>query len=82
MLGWQRYLEEYNLLATLFNIEISGLPDRFLTEIEENVNVRTQNEVFSKITFENRKNMQSHIVVCDSRDRQYWYINAGHNIWT
>ena len=25
-------------LATFFNLEISGLPDRFLMEIEENVN--------------------------------------------
>jgi hypothetical protein len=35
-------------------------------EIEENVNAGTEQQQFSKIAFENRKNMQSQIVVCDS----------------
>jgi hypothetical protein len=31
-------LAEHSFLATLVNFEISGLADRFLIEIEENVN--------------------------------------------
>jgi hypothetical protein len=33
--------ETTGLLATFFNFEISGLADRFLMEIEENVNPGT-----------------------------------------
>jgi hypothetical protein len=55
-------------LATLFNIEIRVLPDRSLMEIGENVNAGAQEQQFSKISFENRKNTQSQMVACDSRD--------------
>ena len=55
-------------ILPFFNIEISCLPDRFLMEIEENVNAGTEQRQFSKIASENRKNMQSQIVVCDSRE--------------
>jgi hypothetical protein len=54
-------------LATLFNIEIRVLPDRSLMEIGENVNAGAQEQQFSKISFENRKNTQSQMVACDSR---------------
>ena len=39
-------------LATFFNIQISGLADRFLMEIEENVNPGTGKRQFSKIPYE------------------------------
>ena len=35
-------LAEHSFLATLFNIRISGLPDRFLMEIGGNVNRGTE----------------------------------------
>jgi hypothetical protein len=47
--------QDYSCLATYFNFEISGLSDRFLMEIEENVNPGTEKGQFSKIPFENRK---------------------------
>jgi hypothetical protein len=50
------------------DFEISGLADNFLMKIKENVNPGTGKRQFSKIPFENRKNMQSQIVVCDSRE--------------
>jgi hypothetical protein len=56
-------------LAKFFNFEISGLADRFLMEIEENVNLGTEQRHFSKIPFENRNNMQSQMVVCYSRNQ-------------
>jgi len=37
-------------------------------EVEENVNPGRGKRQFSKIPFENRKNMHSQIVVCDSRN--------------
>ncbi len=39
-------------------------------EIEENVNAGIEKRQFSKIPFDYLKNMQSQIVVCDSRHRQ------------
>jgi hypothetical protein len=36
-------------------------------EIGENVNAGAQEQQFSKISFENRKNTQSQMVACDSR---------------
>jgi len=54
------------LLPRSLIFEISGLADRFLMEIEENVNPETQKGEFSEIPFGNRKNMQYQIVVCDS----------------
>ena len=59
----------HSSLATFFNIQISGLPNRFLLEIEENVNSGRGKRRFLKIPFEYRKNMQSQIVVCYSRDQ-------------
>jgi hypothetical protein len=59
--------EATGLLAKFFNLEINGLADRFLMESKENVNPRMEKGQFSKIPFYNRKNMQSHIVVCYSR---------------
>ena len=50
---WFQGKREYSVLATLFNFEISELADRFLMEIEENVNPRTEELQFSKIPFEN-----------------------------
>lgn len=50
---------KYRLLATFFNIQISGLPDRSLMEIGENVNLGMEKRQFSKMAFENRKNMES-----------------------
>jgi hypothetical protein len=50
------------------DFEISGLADNFLMKIKENVNPGMEKWEFSKIAFENRKNMQSQIVVCHSRD--------------
>jgi hypothetical protein len=46
------------LLAKLFTLEIRGLADMFLMEIEENVNPGMEKRQFSKMAFENRKNMQ------------------------
>ena len=63
---------DYSFLATFFNFEISGLADTFLMEIEENVNPGIEKRQFSKIPFENRKNMQSQIVACYSRDLPIW----------
>jgi hypothetical protein len=60
-------MADYVFLAMLFNFEIKGLADRFLMEIEENVNPGGQERRFSEIPFVNRKNMQSQIVVCHSR---------------
>jgi len=60
-------LAEHTCLATFFNFEISGLADRLLREIEENVNPGMAKRQFSKIPFENRKNMPFQIVVCHSR---------------
>jgi len=55
-------------LTKFFNFEISGLTHSFLMRIEEDVNPGTENRQFSKIPFENRKNLQSQIVICDSRE--------------
>jgi len=52
--GWR----ECNILVTFFNFEINRLTDRFIVEIEENVNPGTEKRQFSKTAFENRKNMQ------------------------
>jgi hypothetical protein len=41
------------VLATFFDSKISVLADRFLMEIEENVNPGTEKRQFSKITLEN-----------------------------
>jgi hypothetical protein len=49
-------------------------------EIEEKVNPGTEKRQFSKIPFENSKNMQSQIVVCDSRDHQLSLSNTQHNM--
>ena len=51
--------QKCGFLATFFNFEINGLADRFVMEIEENVNPGTGKRQFSKMPFENRKNMQS-----------------------
>ena len=58
---------EHRFLATFFKPEINGLGDGFLMKIEENVNPGTEKRQFSKIPFENLKNMQSQIVVCDQQ---------------
>jgi hypothetical protein len=71
----------HRLLATFFNFEINRLADRFLMEIEENVNPGKETGQFSKIPFENRKNMQSHIVACDSRDRNSKPIIYDYYVW-
>jgi hypothetical protein len=57
----------YSFLATFFNFAINSLADRLLMEIEENVNGDGEKRRFSQIPFVNRKNMQSQIVICDSR---------------
>ena len=41
-------------------------------EIEENVNPGREKWRFSKIVSDYLKNMQSQMVVCDSRDLQDW----------
>jgi len=51
-----------------FNFEINGLSDSFLMEIEEKVNAGKETKQLSKIPCENRKNMQSQIVVPHSRE--------------
>jgi len=56
--------------ATLFTIQIGGLVDRLLLEIEGKVNLGTEKPQFSKIPFRNRQNMQSQIVVCYSRNQK------------
>jgi len=66
-LAISRFCPKYRFLAKVFNFEISGLPDRFLMEMEENVNPGMGKGQFSKIPFENRTNMQSQIVAYDSR---------------
>ena len=38
-------------------------------EIEENVNPRMEQTLFSEIPVEKRQNMQSQLVACDSRNR-------------
>jgi hypothetical protein len=38
--------------AAFFNVEISGLADRFVMEIEENVNFGPEKRQFSKIPYE------------------------------
>ncbi len=60
-------LLKYGSLARFFNFEISRLAHRFLLKIEENVNPWTEKKRFSKIRFENRKNMQSQRVVSVSK---------------
>ena len=45
-------------LATLFNIQINGLADRFLMEIEENVNPGTEKGSFQRHLLRTDKNMQ------------------------
>jgi hypothetical protein len=40
-------------------------------EIEENVNPGVETRQFSKIALKNRKNMESQLVVCDSRSRTF-----------
>ena len=60
-----------------FNIQIGRLADRFLMEIQENVNPGAETRQLSKIPFEYRKNMQSQIVVCHSRDRHSACDSAG-----
>jgi hypothetical protein len=42
MWGATSVRRDYIFLATFFNFEINGLPDRSLMEIEENVNPGTQ----------------------------------------
>jgi hypothetical protein len=42
MWGVSSVRRDYNFLATFFNLQISGLADRFLMEIEENVNLGTE----------------------------------------
>jgi hypothetical protein len=59
-------LVEYSFLAKPFKYEIKWLANRFVMEIEENVNLGREKPQFSKIPFEYRKNMQSQIVVCHS----------------
>jgi hypothetical protein len=59
---------EYIFLATLFTIQISGLVDRFLLEIQGKVNLGREKPQFSKIPFENRNKLRSQIVVCHSRN--------------
>jgi hypothetical protein len=66
--NWYQGEPEHNFLATVFKFQINGLADRFLMEIEENVNPGMEKRQFSKMAFENRKNMQSQIFVCDSRN--------------
>jgi hypothetical protein len=44
-------------LAKFFNHEIRGFADRFLMEIEEDVNPGTEKQQSSKIPSENRKDM-------------------------
>ena len=68
-----RSVQIASTLAKFFNHEIRGLADRFLMEIEENVNPGTERRQFSKIPFENRKNMQVQIVVCDGRNGNSGY---------
>jgi hypothetical protein len=55
-------------LATFFSFEISMLADRFLMEIEENVNPGAEQRQFSKILFDYLNNMHSQIVAFDSND--------------
>jgi hypothetical protein len=50
-------------------------------EIEENVNPRTEKRQFSKMPSENRKNMQSHIVTCDSSDYNSTRIRWDCHMW-
>jgi hypothetical protein len=45
---WFLRFELVDLLATFFNIEISGLADRFLIEIGTNVNCRWRNGSFER----------------------------------
>jgi hypothetical protein len=70
MLGLSTVVIECRWLATFSNFEISGLADRFLIEIEENVNPRVEKRQPLKIPSENRKNMQAQIVACNSREMQ------------
>jgi hypothetical protein len=51
-------------------------------EMEENVNPGGQERQFSKIAFENRQNMHSQIVACDSRDRQSRPIGSKYYMYT
>jgi hypothetical protein len=81
MLGLSIVTAECRCLATLFNIQISRLPDRSLMEIEENVNGGEEKGRFSQIPFGNRKNMQSQIVVCDSKDQKHCPVRPLHNTW-
>ena len=49
-------------------------------EIKENVNPQTERRLFSKIPLENRKNMQSQKVTCDSRDRPFSVARVGDGL--
>jgi len=48
----------YNSLAKVFNFEISGLPDRFLMEMEENVNPGMGKGQFSRYALAKKKQSQ------------------------
>jgi hypothetical protein len=72
-LRFEPVVQNQTYLATLFKIQISELADRFLMEIEEKVNPGTEKRQFSKIPFENSKNMQSQIVICHSRNGNSGY---------
>jgi hypothetical protein len=63
------------------DFEISGLADNFLMKIKENVNPGMEKWEFSKIAFENRKNMQSQIVVCHSRCLANGRVGYLYNGW-
>jgi hypothetical protein len=71
ILGLLIVIVECRSLATFFNFAINSLADRLLMEIEENVNGDGEKRRFSQIPFGNRKNLQSQIVVCDSRNRNF-----------
>jgi hypothetical protein len=50
-----RHIYDCTLLAALFNFEISGLADRFLMEIEQNVNSGWEKGSFQRYLFRTEK---------------------------
>jgi hypothetical protein len=68
-------------MLSFVNNQIKGLADTFLTGIEADVNPGMEKRQFSKIPFENRKNMLFQIVACNSSNHPPWARRGRYNMW-
>ena len=73
MWGFSSVRRGYRLLATFFNIQISRLADRFLMEIEENVNGSEENSCFQRYRLKSEKscNRKYLPVIAESEYRHF-----------